>query len=72
MSKKQTAVDWLIKELRKPQSDKYIVEITKQALQLERKQLEEAFEDGWCQGDFKSIDKSEYYTQTYGECTHKS
>ena len=71
MSKKQTAVQWLSSHWDKLKKDgekmswQQIIDITNLALQLEREQIEEAFEDGWCQGDFKSIDKSKYYTQTY-------
>ena len=31
----------------------------------EREQIEEAFQDGWMQGDYVSINKSEYYEETF-------
>lgn len=72
MEKQQTAVQWLIKELRKPQSDKYIVEITKQALQMEREQIEEAYEEGEISFHKSGKDDGQYsktpqqyYTQTF-------
>jgi hypothetical protein len=68
MEKKQTSVQWLLQQIENNLAIGYN-NITKQqheqALQMEREQIEEAFQDGWMQGHYKSIDKAEYYTQTF-------
>ena len=65
MEKKQTAVQWLLEELRKPYSDKYIADISNKALAMEREQIEEAFDEGDCNGTFETINRKQYYTQTF-------
>ena len=85
MSKKQTAVEFFMEELLKLELGKklstidYINKryaIKKQALQLEREQIEEAYIDGMefipVDPNKYKLDAEHYYTQTYGECTNKS
>lgn len=67
MSKKQTAVQWLIDELNEI-GIRYLdlaEEQINKALQLEREQIEEAYQEGWMRGDYTSIYKAEYYEQTF-------
>lgn len=81
MSNKQTAVEFFMEELLKLEVGKklstidYINKryaINKQALQMEREQIEEAFRDGWDNNaDNLNTPESTYYTQTYGECTQQ-
>ena len=62
---KITAVEWLIEEL--PMSlVMSIQDKLRQALQLEREQIEEAFNQGEENADFIIFDDSkDYYTQTF-------
>lgn len=78
MSKKQTAVEILHKSLELYGNPDELVILwdeldilVKQALQLEREQIGEAFDEGNPNG---FIDKNgeQYYTQTYGKCTPQS
>ena len=54
MEKKQTAVQWLINHWAKLQKDgekmtwQQIIDITNLSLQMEREQIEEAFDEGDC------------------------
>lgn len=68
--KQQTAVDWLIDELRKPYSDEYIAKIIEQAKEMEREQIIEAYYAGTEQFDnaasiVRPKTPQDYYTQTY-------
>ena len=73
MSKKQTAVEWLKEKIEDELTGFTVVwgEEFEQALQLEREQIEDAFDEGNPNG---FIDKNgeQYYTQTYGKCTPQS
>lgn len=65
MEKKQTAVQWLIenaKGFHTAESSKAMQEI---ALQIEREQIEDAFNAGDCNGTFETINRKQYYTQTF-------
>jgi FixJ family two-component response regulator len=42
-SVKQTAVEWLIEQLKKPYSDKYIMDIIEQAKEMEKEQHKETW-----------------------------
>jgi hypothetical protein len=75
MEKKQTAVQWLSDKLCEILGDK-CNELTqeqtlanhyaiKQALQMEREHIEEAFNGGMCFYHMGFIDASDYYTQTF-------
>ena len=75
MSKKQTAVEWLIEQLENNMNGFSIAwkEEFEQALQMEREQIEHAFTNGKFNG-WDLVDKVEpadYYTQTYGEFTQE-
>lgn len=66
MGKKQTAVQWLLEELRKPYSDKYIADISNKALQMEREQIIDAFVAGDERGTNDiPFNAEQYYTQTF-------
>ena len=67
MEKKQTAVQWLMQQIDNNlnQFSTAWQEEIQQALQLEREQIEEAFQDGWMQGEHKTVSKSEYYEETF-------
>jgi hypothetical protein len=44
--KKQTAVEWLIEQMKKPYSDKYIMDILDQAKAMEKEQISQAYTTG--------------------------
>ena len=67
MEKKQTAVQWLIEQIKQTvsMSDK-VYELEKQALQMEREQIVKAFLDGSYGNTLMTKDLAEqYYTQTF-------
>jgi hypothetical protein len=62
---KQTAVEWLIAQIKQTVSmSNKVYELEKQAKEIEREQIEAAFNEGEIYGDRLGED---YYTQTYGE-----
>jgi FixJ family two-component response regulator len=71
-SVKQTAVDWLIEQLKKPYSDKYIMDIIDQAKEKHKQEIINAYRDG--RSDQQSEKPSRfynrwaelYYRETYG------
>lgn len=69
MSKKQTAVDWLIEQVNSEQYQKafgqtYIsIAIIEQAKEIEKNQITDAFYDGYYQEDVKSF--KTYYEQNF-------
>ena len=66
MGKKQTAVQWLLEELRKPYSDKYIADISNKALQMEREQIIQAAADHcYPTAQMALNDAERYYEQHY-------
>ena len=61
---KQTALQWLVNVVQSCIAPNYIPEeIFKQALQMEREQIEDAHYDGYCAIVCKT---KRYYEQTYG------
>ena len=78
MNKKQTAVEWLISRWIKLQKDgekmswQQIIDITGLTLQMEREQIEDAFNKGYDDHEYNNTevkfgaDPDVYYTQTYG------
>lgn len=70
MSKKQTAIQWIIEQLQAPCRGvpSHIIE---EALQMEREQIEEAFNKGYDDHEYNNTeikfgaDPDVYYTQTY-------
>ena len=73
MEKKQTAVQWLERKMRMRQMTLYeFQELFRKALQMEREQIEEAYNEGYCHGvDVgcgrrpESKNGEQYYTQTF-------
>jgi len=71
---KQTAVDWLIEQLKKPYSDKYIMDVIEQAKEMEKEQIEDAYDigfaDAWDDARYddepKYAGSEQYYNETYG------
>jgi hypothetical protein len=67
-SVKQTATEWLIEQLKKPYSDKYIMDIIDQAKAMEKEQISQAYttgveEDVW-NNPLRTGEM--YYNETYG------
>ncbi len=71
---KQTAVEWFIEQLKKPYSDKYIMDIIDQAKAMEKEQIEDAYDigfaDAWDDARYddepKYAGSEQYYNETYG------
>jgi len=74
MEKTQTAVEWLIDELTKTQflwlSDKPemndLIEIIKQAKEMEKEQIIDAYNIGSYDTSEKQFRPEQYYNETYG------
>lgn len=67
---KQTAVDWLFKELWDRPKDKMVwYYILEKAKQMEKEQIKNAFDSGvWEVGYFQiNIGAEQFYKETYGE-----
>ena len=78
---KQTAVDWLIEKLHRHSPHIDILDVASlnnywnQAMQMEKQQIEDAFDEGLCEGfDYATIKDcidsdtgKQYYTETYGK-----
>jgi uncharacterized protein HemY len=65
---KQTAVEWLIEQLKKPYSDKYIMDIIDQAKTKEKEQLlsfAKLYDDDLSEGKIRS--REDLYRETYGK-----
>ena len=58
---KQTAVEWLIEQLKKPYSDKYIMDIIDQAKAMEKQDIINAYRDG--RSDQQSEKPSRFYNR---------
>jgi len=72
MEKKETAVQWLIDQIDSiipyvnEETAKKFNAIVQKSIQMEREQIEEAFEKGWVERKFYSeMTSGEYYTQTF-------
>ena len=65
--KKQTAVEWLIEQMKKPYADKHIMDILDQAKAMEKEQIIEAYNTGelHCVADPKT--SLDYYQHYYGQ-----
>ena len=62
-SNKQTATEWLFKQLWDEPKDKLTwYAILKQAKEMEKEQIKDAYE----QGDIQLVNGEQYYEQTYG------
>jgi hypothetical protein len=60
---KQTAVEFLIEQFQIPNSDSYISKTFQQAIEMEKQQIENAYDHCRCIGNFDS--GTEYYNETY-------
>jgi hypothetical protein len=63
---KQTAVEWLIEQLKKPYSDKYIMNIIEQAKEMEKQQIINACYEGVDYETSIYENPEQYYNETYG------
>jgi len=59
----QTAVQWLEHNIQSDMTFMEIMGLIKQAKEIEKKKMEDAWEDG--QGSFDSRDFEEYYNENY-------
>ena len=77
MNKQQTAVEWLINELQKTrdyqrvineanQSSSSVRDVIKQALQMEKEQHENTWDDSFLFKDDWEMKFEQYYQETYG------
>ena len=66
---KQTAVNWLVEQMKKPYSDKYIMDILDQALAMEKEQIKNAYVKGQsdCEIFTMESESEQYYTHTFTE-----
>jgi hypothetical protein len=74
MGKQQTAVEYLVHVVQCCIAPNYIpIEIVKQAKEMEKEQIEDAFQEGkwngweWSKGKEKLKDPTEYYNEIYSE-----
>ena len=64
-----TAVEWLVDMLKQQglligEPDNLIT--VKEAKEMEKQQIIDAFKNGDCNGTFETINAEQYYTSTYG------
>jgi hypothetical protein len=65
---KQTAVEWLIEKINKDLIHKSMGQIYGQAKQMEKEQIEDAYDMGYL--DYQNLthdSAQEYYNETYGD-----
>ena len=61
---KQTAVEWLRQELLKRDMDISIKDLFEQAKEMEKEQIEKAFDDGYAKSGI-THNAQEYYEETF-------
>jgi hypothetical protein len=74
-AKKQTAVEWLYSELSKNNISNDSIksriykesEILKQAIAMEKEQIEKAYNESWRLRDKPYLTALQYYNETYGK-----
>ena len=74
MKKKQTAVEWLVEQLN-GENHLTITEINRlveQAIKMERRQIIEAHNNGYWEGDDADGDDEQYYESKYGKHENKA
>lgn len=74
--KKQTAVEWLLDELKtelfyaremtRIDNKRILDEITKEAKAMEKEQIQSAYKDGLIQHPNDFLSQEQYYNETYG------
>ena len=69
MKKEQTAVEWFYKKLKNYKSlnltDKLIQDLYKEAIQMEKEQILDAWTDGYSCGMYQEGLGIDYYNETY-------
>lgn len=71
MKTKETAVEWLIEQLRKNENIRWrgtnIIELGDQAKEMEKERIENAFNSGYNNGGLDTcLTPKQYYNETYG------
>lgn len=71
MKTKETAVEWLIEQLRKNENIRWrgtnIIELGDQAKEMEKESIENAFNSGYNNGGLDTcLTPKQYYNETYG------
>jgi hypothetical protein len=65
MEKKQTAVDWLESQINLGLSERGLISAFKQAKQMEKEQIMDAWDMGLCVQDMNDICSEYYYNDTF-------
>ena len=68
--KKQTAVEWLVEQIKSDQNQKALsasewMEVIEQAKEMEREQIEEAYNNGCEERHNEPVNGEQYYNETY-------
>jgi hypothetical protein len=63
---KQTAVEWLEEQINLGLSERGLISAIKQAKQMEKGQIEDAYGDGLNAHRVDFCNRNEYYKETYG------
>ena len=73
MEREKTAVEWLISKLYDYPIDDIVIKRIKEAKQMEKEQIVEAFEDGFVERQFSIESNSkQYYESKYGKDENKA
>jgi hypothetical protein len=68
---KQTAVEWLVKQLEGVYESDYLNKLVEQAKEMEKEQIIKAHTNGWNKGiQNELITSQEYYKETYESKTN--
>jgi len=63
---KQTAVDWLEEQINLGLSERGLISAIKEAKQMEKEQIEVAYNDGAEERHNNPVNGEQYYNETYG------
>ena len=63
---KQTAVEWLLKELDINPKAKILKDLIEQAKEMEKEQIIDAYIEGYSATDF-NVDSEQYYNETFNK-----
>jgi hypothetical protein len=64
--KKQTAVQWLFDEFIKPENQRSLASLFLKAIEMEKHQIEDAYESGVWDVGCRNADSKKYYKENYG------
>ena len=67
--KKQSSIDWLIEQLKKRgyAEDFSTHLLFKQAKEMHRIEIEEAYDDGWHENNHEKYNPKQYYNETFNK-----